>query len=54
MGYISLPISTDPTISDNVSMASINPDICEHKPEDYVFEERDGFPVVMIPVILLK
>ena len=36
-GHISPPISTDPIISDSVSMASSNTDICKHTPEDYMF-----------------
>ena len=39
-GYISPPVSTHPIISDNVSIASSTPDLCEHTPKDYIFEEN--------------
>ena len=39
-GYIYLPVSTYPTISDNLSVDSSNPDLCGHKPEDYIFEYK--------------
>ena len=40
-GYIYLPVSTDPTIRDNVSVDSITTDLCEHTPEVYIFEEKE-------------
>ena len=39
--YTSPPISTDPTISDNVSMDYITPDLCEHTHECCIFEEKE-------------
>ena len=40
-GYISPQVSTDPTISDNVSLDSSTTDICEHTPGDYIFEDKE-------------
>ena len=37
---MSPPVSTDPTISDNFSVDSSNPDICERTPEYYIFEDN--------------
>ena len=39
--HISPPISTDPTISDNVSVAPSTPDLCEYTPDDYILEYKE-------------
>ena len=41
MGYIYLPVSTDPTISDNVSISSITSDIYKHTPEEYILDDKE-------------
>ena len=40
-GYIHCPVSTYTTISDDVSATSSTPDICEHTPDDYIFEDKE-------------